>query len=61
MIEKGQKTLDDGVSKTPATQYTLKAIVSNYERQVTLIALGEDAEQEALKVLSNLKCIIKPS
>ncbi len=61
VIEKGQKTLLDGLTKIPATQYTLKAVVGTYERQVIIMAFGEDAQQEAKNVLDNLKCIIKKS
>jgi len=59
LIEKGQQTLLDGVSKSPATQYTLKAVVGNHERQVIITALGQDSEQKAKSVLWTLKCIIK--
>jgi len=59
LIEKGQMLLSDGEHTSPATQYTLRNIVGNYQREVIITSLGKDSEKKGQIVLQNINCIIR--
>ncbi len=61
LIEQGQQTLSDGVHRSQAARYTMRAEVGNYQREVIILTLGKDASQKAESILKNLKCIVRES
>jgi len=55
-VQVGDLTLAPGLTPVHAVKYDAIAVFENSKRQITLTAIGQDAEQQALAVFNSLKC-----